>query len=87
METAAASKHTELCEKLLQFFVDENLNSCFGACLFMSLCPPTLAPQIHQITLTHNKAARVCAHSHRSTHAYPIPLPSFRAYAFEHWQA
>jgi len=35
METAAASKHTELCEKLLQFFVDENLNSCFGACLFM----------------------------------------------------
>jgi clathrin heavy chain len=35
METAAQSKNNEMCEGLLEFFVDENLNSCFGAALFM----------------------------------------------------
>merc|ERR1711970_1577318 len=34
METARDSGNTELAESLLRFFVDNDMNECFGACLY-----------------------------------------------------
>ena len=34
METARDSGNTELAENLLRFFVDNDMNECFGACLY-----------------------------------------------------
>merc|ERR1739841_315381 len=34
METARDSGNTELSENLLRYFVDNDMNECFGACLY-----------------------------------------------------
>merc|ERR1712110_1077880 len=34
METARDSGNTELAENLLRYFVDNDMNECFGACLY-----------------------------------------------------
>jgi len=44
METAAESKNRELCEELLQFFVESKQKECFAACLFT--CFELLRPDV-----------------------------------------